>query len=664
MHWWPYVAGVWQMLRWCILGAVLLVSFNASAATYYIDWSAGNDANNGTATGTPWKHAPGDDNATGNANITLAAGDTAVFKGGVTYQGTATVTDSVAHRRVLTANATGTVGNIITFISGNVHVSAWGSGRAILDGTDLGAGAAKSGFYAKNRQYISVVGLEIQNIGVNSGGTKIADSAGVECENQTGVGGGLSWAIQSNKIHDINWSGSYTIGYGVEINHCTSTLIEKNEIYNASDKLVEIASDGLDGSIDSAYFVIRQNILHNAAVHCVTLTGYAGAFYDNLIWQCNDGTIIGGGGTPNPGYCMKVGKGSSNQIYNNICYDTSAGFGVLIGRNNVIAHNIIYGVGLNGSGTHGGNDEACLSLFNNDNAWGAASVSGNLIYNNICYYIPNANTASEPKMIFYNQDGGSGNLVKNNVLFALAGDTTATGNRARSSNATSGSGGTDTYRSIASFEANFNSDFGGSGNVASGNVAVDPAFVGGILGSLANLPTSFNSTYTDVNTSSFWLSSGSPAQITGITLASPYNADLRGVGRPPFWPGPYVDTVIPVPGNSGTITTASVTSSSMTLNWTKATDDVSQQNTLQYEVCRSTSNNVTSVAQCEAATIVGQFATDIATFNSTGLAASTSYYFNVVVEDQAGNKATYTPVNQTTSSAGGSAGAGRSRIHK
>lgn len=37
----------------------LLAAFSTSAATYYVDYSTGSDANNGTTKATPWKRAPG-----------------------------------------------------------------------------------------------------------------------------------------------------------------------------------------------------------------------------------------------------------------------------------------------------------------------------------------------------------------------------------------------------------------------------------------------------------------------------------------------------------------------------------------------------------------------------------------------------------------------------
>ncbi len=105
------------------------------------------------------------------------------------------------------------------------------------------------------------------------------------------------------------------------------------------------------------------------------------------------------------------------------------------------------------------------------------------------------------------------------------------------------------------------------------------------------------------------------------------------------------DTIAPIPGNSGTITTANVTSTSLTLNWTKATDTVTAQTSLQYKVVRSLSNNIDTVANAEAnGTLVQNWTTDIATVNVSGLTANTAHYFNVLVKDSFGNKEMYNVV--------------------
>lgn len=107
-----------------VLVAVVLLAYASSklaAATYYVDYSSGSDANGGTSTSTPWKHCPGDSRATGNAaGKALSAGDTVIFKGGVSYTGTVSI------------NWSGGSGNPIIY-DGN-SAGTWGPGKAVFNG--------------------------------------------------------------------------------------------------------------------------------------------------------------------------------------------------------------------------------------------------------------------------------------------------------------------------------------------------------------------------------------------------------------------------------------------------------------------------------------------------------------------------------------------------
>jgi len=81
---------------------------------------------------------------------------------------------------------------------------------------------------------------------------------------------------------------------------------------------------------------------------------------------------------------------------------------------------------------------------------------------------------------------------------------------------------------------------------------------------------------------------------------------------------------------------------SVTLNWAKATDDVSIQPSLQYEVRQSVSPNINSIVDAETnGDIVQPYTADIQTATIGGLNPFTSYFFTVVVKDEAGNKAAY-----------------------
>jgi hypothetical protein len=94
------------------------------ATTYYVDFTDGDNTADGLTPERAWKHAPGDPNASGYpAEVALAPGDRAVFKGGVAYHGS------------IVLAASGEAGDPIT-LDGNSE-GTFGEGRAILDGARL-----------------------------------------------------------------------------------------------------------------------------------------------------------------------------------------------------------------------------------------------------------------------------------------------------------------------------------------------------------------------------------------------------------------------------------------------------------------------------------------------------------------------------------------------
>ena len=105
---------------------ILLVGvFNPCAIagiSYYVDYASGSDSNDGKASSNPFKHCPGDANATGVAVSTiLAPGDTINFKGGVKYRGQINISKS------------GSPGSPITYKG---DPGGWGSGKAVLVGSE------------------------------------------------------------------------------------------------------------------------------------------------------------------------------------------------------------------------------------------------------------------------------------------------------------------------------------------------------------------------------------------------------------------------------------------------------------------------------------------------------------------------------------------------
>lgn len=114
-----------SLRRLCVLPAffalLVTMAFPLFGATYYVDFSGGDDQSDGLTPQTAWKHSPGDRNATGNpGTVELQPGDTIVLKGGVPYFGE------------IQWRVAGSEGKPIT-LDGNT-AGTFGEGRAILDG--------------------------------------------------------------------------------------------------------------------------------------------------------------------------------------------------------------------------------------------------------------------------------------------------------------------------------------------------------------------------------------------------------------------------------------------------------------------------------------------------------------------------------------------------
>jgi len=108
------------------------------------------------------------------------------------------------------------------------------------------------------------------------------------------------------------------------------------------------------------------------------------------------------------------------------------------------------------------------------------------------------------------------------------------------------------------------------------------------------------------------------------------------------------DNTPPTPG-AGVNGTADINSAS--LSWNAATDNVTPPENLRYFVYQSSSNNLNTPANCETnGTLLNAGGTmNLTSYNVAGLSPNTTYYFNVVVSDQAGNKAAYTTKQLVTS---------------
>jgi hypothetical protein len=148
----------WVVLFLC----TLLAPVGVSGATYYIDFASGNDANNGGSKATPWKHAPGMQNCTGNcASKTPAPGDAVIFKGSVTW-------DSTCWSWVLPSS--GTIGNPIYYGVDQSWFNGVSWSRPVFDG-GMVVPTADSLLRVLNVSYLTFDNIEMKNLlaGTNEG---------------------------------------------------------------------------------------------------------------------------------------------------------------------------------------------------------------------------------------------------------------------------------------------------------------------------------------------------------------------------------------------------------------------------------------------------------------------------------------------------------------
>ncbi len=105
------------------------------------------------------------------------------------------------------------------------------------------------------------------------------------------------------------------------------------------------------------------------------------------------------------------------------------------------------------------------------------------------------------------------------------------------------------------------------------------------------------------------------------------------------------DTGAPTPGDGGRLYRVNNNPTQIRLRWYAASDAVSPTNTLQYAVYYSTSNNIRTLAEVEANGTLGMaYTANVIAGTVANLQRGTSYYFNVIVKDQASNKAAYVPI--------------------
>ena len=156
-------------------------------------------------------------------------------------------------------------------------------------------------------------------------------------------------------------------------------------------------------------------------------------------------------------------------------------------------------------------------------------------------------------------------------------------------------GDNDNGSGIGSYNVQIGTTSGGT-NIFNGNV------------------TGLSKTFTGTNGTSYY---ARVQAVDGVGNTSAFSSSSSSV---------TVDTAPPTAGNSGTIVTSGISSSTVTLTWTAASDNLSAQSSLQYQIYYSTSNNIDTLTNVlYNGTAFGALTPNITTMIVTGLSSSTWY---------------------------------------
>lgn len=153
-----------------------------------------------------------------------------------------------------------------------------------------------------------------------------------------------------------------------------------------------------------------------------------------------------------------------------------------------------------------------------------------------------------------------------------------------------------------------------------------------------------------------WAADLAGIDVTGLTVLTTYylNVLVRDrAGNAAVYAGASAattdDTEDPIVGGGGALATGSRTMVGYTVSWTRGSDLISPESSLQYRAYTSLSPNITSEALIEAnGTPNGSWTTDIAAAILSGLEDDVTYYVNVLLRDEADNRAAYTMTSNST----------------
>lgn len=338
------------------------------SATYFIDYSSGNDLGNGTSKATPWKRCPGMQGFAGT--YSHAASDQFIFKGGVTWP-------NACFRMVVASGGSAGQYNYYGVDKTWYAGGSWARPIFSAGGARITSGSANGYVSIDGLSYITFDNIEFSDFywDVNDANWQdakmlfVGQASYVTCEN----------------LYFHGWTHSTYAAGGRDIMYCI--IGYPGAPYNPGSLIDNCIFDGSSSSGDSGSATyggiceIRKCVAHDMPVG-IESTGVASAhsIHDNLIYnishsfdsgQHEDATLMFGGG----------------QMYNNIVHDLYTGAGPIYSAP----------------------------------AWEAGEMSDILIYNNVFWNFPSTNPCVNVQLSYRDYTGTI--RIFNNTLFGGNGAT-------------------------------------------------------------------------------------------------------------------------------------------------------------------------------------------------------------------------------------------------
>jgi hypothetical protein len=281
------------------------------------------------------------------------------------------------------------------------YITLKGEAGAIIDGT----GKGELGIAIANRNYIKVIGMEVQNFKGN--GTPI----GISIE-----GSSSNLELRDNKVHNIENANGNAHGiafYGTSATPISNITVDGNEIYNC--KLGQSESMVLNGNV--ANFTVTNNVVHDNDNIGIDFIGFEGNGPTDQD-QARSGACVG------------------NHVYN-ICSATNPTYGgersadgiyVDGGKDIIIERNIVDNcdIGIEVASEHGGKTTSGITVRSN---FVSRSYQGNIMSGGYAANRGNAANIVIVNNTLYHGQGGelilqyncNGITIKNNICVANSG---------------------------------------------------------------------------------------------------------------------------------------------------------------------------------------------------------------------------------------------------